>query len=431
VGRKSSNCFLLKNGNDRWGVQFYDEKDAKHFEESTHDLPNSVEDKYGRAPTLEELLFNMCDIGNEEGVRELLKAAKSCINLNWKRMGDVASPPSREIDFVLFFPTTPTRAPRGDSMLTALYQSTRTPSKEIARMLIEAGANVNELTEMHQTPLLSACWRGDYDMVKLLLDSHADPNIPAFGNITPLFVACTRNNPEIAKVLIENGADANVTESNMNLTPLFKACMNGSEDIVRYLLDSGVDVNSEVMMHGQTPLFISSWNGNEKLVKLLLERGAKIEKEDSFGQTALHASFQGNLYSNITKILIKFIGSKVEWEDSVGRTPLYLSAIFGFIDVWCLLMGMNFSLPSRREPKIINKEVLLGSKYKNVHSSEIAKVVNLETKLGKGSFGEVWKGRIGETIVAIKFLQNTQENTLNELIEETSLMGFVGNYSNI
>jgi hypothetical protein len=55
-------------------------------------------------------------------------------------------------------------------------------------------------------------------------------------------------------------------------------------------------------------------------------------------------------------------------------------------------------------------------------SSTIGTIV-LMKKLGSGHFGDVWKAKKGEKIIAIKLLQKSTQSALNEMLEEVSLLG--------
>jgi hypothetical protein len=51
--------------------------------------------------------------------------------------------------------------------------------------------------------------------------------------------------------------------------------------------------------------------------------------------------------------------------------------------------------------------------------------IQLQKWIGKGAFGDVWKGNILSTPVAVKFLQRAGKGDVAELLEETSLLGYV------
>jgi uncharacterized protein len=84
------------------------------------------------------------------------------------------------------------RAANGDGGNTALWFSAQGPwpkGAEVARVLVEAGADVNKACEHGRTALhMAAAW-GHADVARLLLDSGADPSVVDDEGLTPPMVA--------------------------------------------------------------------------------------------------------------------------------------------------------------------------------------------------------------------------------------------------
>jgi ankyrin repeat protein len=87
---------------------------------------------------------------------------------------------------------------------------------EVARLLIDAGADVNANDEdrIGDTALKEAVYKGEVEMVKLLLEANADPTIEGWMRITPLLEAQTVENEsedsnEILKLLLEKVESSN------------------------------------------------------------------------------------------------------------------------------------------------------------------------------------------------------------------------------
>jgi len=73
---------------------------------------------------------------------------------------------------------------------TALHYAARDGNTESVRLLIQAGADVNQTSEGDQSsPLLVAVINGNYDLAKELLEAGADPNILSDDDAGPLFAA--------------------------------------------------------------------------------------------------------------------------------------------------------------------------------------------------------------------------------------------------
>lgn len=78
---------------------------------------------------------------------------------------------------------------------------------ELARLLIEAGANVNiESKTLYRTALQTATQSGDLETVRLLLVKGALPDANDDEN-PPVFTAIMKDHDEIARLLVESGCD--------------------------------------------------------------------------------------------------------------------------------------------------------------------------------------------------------------------------------
>ena len=128
---------------------------------------------------------------------------------------------------------------------------------EIAKLLIERGADINLADSDGRTPLYRACWNNYLEIARLLIKGNADVNLAEKDGETPLHVACWNNNLEIAKLLIERGADINLADSD-DETPLYRACLRNKLEIARLLIESNADVTAALNKANN--------DGNEKMV---------------------------------------------------------------------------------------------------------------------------------------------------------------------
>ena len=99
---------------------------------------------------------------------------------------------------------------------------------EIARFLIDRGADVNEAAQNAQkvAPVHAAAAVEDRDTMRLLLERGADVNARQQMDYTPLHGAASRGDLEMAKLLLEHGADANARASD-GMTPADVAAKYG------------------------------------------------------------------------------------------------------------------------------------------------------------------------------------------------------------
>jgi ankyrin repeat protein len=256
--------------------------------------------------------------------------------------------------------------------LTALVFAAREGDIESARLLLDAGADVNQTTEYGWTPLLAATQNRYYQLGALLLERGADPNIQNDGGWSPLYIATDNRNIEggdyptrepdmdhlaYIDLLLGAGADVNVrmnssTETRTifthqwlyeeGATPFLRAAQSSDTVLMRRLLDHGADPDIATYA-GVTPLMVAAGIGwvegvtfewsreqNVEAIDMLLELGADVNAratEDADGRTALMgAAHKGR--NEVVEILVdhgadlaaRDIGSRDSIHKLLGKT---------------------------------------------------------------------------------------------------------------
>lgn len=116
---------------------------------------------------------------------------------------------------------------------TALYFAAQQGDIESAKILIKAGANINEPHPEHGSPLVVAMASGHEDLAKFLLENGADPNIKDAWGISPLHYALHEG------FLKLQGASKKPTDKVGWERPNMTGMIN-------VLLDYGADPNAQV-----------------------------------------------------------------------------------------------------------------------------------------------------------------------------------------
>jgi ankyrin repeat protein len=196
-------------------------------------------------------------------------------------------------------------------------QKTPGNAVEIARALLDAGAEPDALAEMYSEPattmsmLVSSCHPAKAGLQVALVDALVDYGaaVEARGGHKwgwPLMTALAFGYRDAAEALVRRGAQADnlpaaaglgrlpeVARLLPNADPLARhkatalAAQHGHVDVLRLLLDAGEDPNryNPEGNHGHsTPLHQAVAAGHEPVVRLLVDRGARLDIRDTIYQ---------------------------------------------------------------------------------------------------------------------------------------------------
>jgi ankyrin repeat protein len=260
------------------------------------------------------------------------------------------------------------RAPIPGGLSPLLYAA-RDGRLESARILVTAGANVNQADANGITPLIMAITNNHVDVARFLMERGADINASDWYGRTPLWAAVETRNMDVDNATFENsvdreplftliealldrGANPNVRMKEVppirrsmlrvtgslswvdftGQTPFLTAALSGDLRVMRLLLAHGADPHIPTVA-GTTALMAAAgvnWvffqtydEGPTALldaVKLCWELGMDVNAVNSMGLTALHgAANRGS--DDIIRFLVEK-GARLDVKDKEGRTPL-------------------------------------------------------------------------------------------------------------
>ena len=261
------------------------------------------------------------------------------------------------------------RAPIPGAM-TALMYAAREGHIELARLLLDAGGNVNEVDKNDIGPLFMAISNNRIAMARFLIERGANIHAADWYGRTPLFAAVEMRNVdlhyvtfehmvaaedrkeilEFIKLLLDRGADPNVRVKEVpplrrwmyllggslawvdftGQTPFLLASLSGDVTTMRLLLQHKADPH--IATFGGTNALMAAagvnWVVNQtftegepallEAVKLCAELGMDVNATNSMGLTAAMGAANRGSDSIIQFLASK--GARLDVKDKVGRT---------------------------------------------------------------------------------------------------------------
>jgi len=226
------------------------------------------------------------------------------------------------------------RAPVLDGgALTPLVYAVRSNDLESVKVLLAAGADINQTTGYGWSPLLCATQNRYYKLGAYLIEHGADVNLPNKGGWTPLYLATDNRNIE--------GGDYPVRKGDMDHLEFIKLLLDKGANVNARMKDSTqtrtVFTNQWLDENGATAFLRASQSGDLVLMKLLLAHGADPKIDTVLHVTALQVAAGIGWVEGITyewspestleavKMLLD-LGLDPNVQSDTGRTALHGAA---------------------------------------------------------------------------------------------------------
>jgi ankyrin repeat protein len=302
--------------------------------------------------------------------------------------------------------------------LTPLMFAAREGNVEVARLLVNAGADVDAIAGDGKTALALAIFNGNYDVASLLVDAKADVNRADAQRFTPLFWAVDRRNMETA--------------------PNFPWIVTADPlPLIRKLLDAGANPNALVnntprarMREGSprivfsTALMRAAFAADLELVRLLLSHGSDPSIISRDGETMvsaaaglafIHGYHRGRPAGERLQVVRLFVelGNDVNYPDDYGITPLMAAANYGDVPIIQYLVDAGANLAAHD----------LGKKNDGQFGSSNEPLMPIDYAIGIGTFVPNNAVIIHEDAVAL-MARLMKERGIVHTTSECTLRGF-------
>jgi len=171
---------------------------------------------------------------------------------------------------------------------------------ERVKQLLSLGAKPDINDTDGWSALLQCCrngWAGHKEIAEILIKAGADVNQIWHNSFGPLFLAARNNNMQMVKMLLENGADIHLTANGGS--PFDGACKGGSVEMAKFLVSKGAIVTDnayEMAIDGghigvikylatlrpapTNSISYAIWNNKESLINILAKYGGDVNYID-------------------------------------------------------------------------------------------------------------------------------------------------------
>jgi ankyrin repeat protein len=248
--------------------------------------------------------------------------------------------------------------------LTAFLFAAREGDVETAKVMLDAGVDINQTDVDGTSGLVVSIMNKQYTFAKFLLDRGADPNVTDVKGRAALYSAIDMRNEDwsalpmrkeqdplpsadlIQAILAHHaGVNAKLTHNlpgrsgmdygdvalDEGTTPFMRAARSGDAATMRVLLAAGADPKLITKDGNNALLFAAGIGYRDKntrgtdaeaveALKLCMDQGLDLSQTNNKGETALHGAANRG-----SDVLVKFLvehGSKLDAKSKAGFTPL-------------------------------------------------------------------------------------------------------------
>lgn len=235
---------------------------------------------------------------------------------------------------------------KGDYGDTPLHIAALVDNDEIAKLLIEHGADLDVQNGSFYTPLM----RAGLKVTKVLVDNGADIDfVSRNGQLTALSIALMWKEKEVGEYLLKSGAklpDKDSFHSNKNL---INATKKGITKYLEICLEDGLD--PLYLGESKSNLFhFAAESHSTELLDKLLTLGVPFNRVNIYGWTPLHnAAYYGN------KVTVEWFiknGADINARTTDGNTPYNLAIVANKIDVVNFLKAAGADQSPQQFPEL-------------------------------------------------------------------------------
>ena len=197
--------------------------------------------------------------------------------------------------------------------LTALHCAATTDQVEIAKVLINHGADLSRSEKLGRTALHCCVQSRGVHCLRLFLQQNADDRVRDLEGMTIWHLTARAGNVQALSVLLSLSVDpgsATVLKANDGKTPFLCASARGSKEAMELLLNAGGNL-TDTALDGSSPLHYAAESGSLESVEFLVEKKILSNLVTHDGSTAVHYAVAGS-WKHMSKIVRTLIENGVD-----------------------------------------------------------------------------------------------------------------------
>jgi len=209
-------------------------------------------------------------------------------------------------------------------------------SQELISLLLSKGAEINDIDNKRQTPLMIAIMVGNAKIISVLLDNSADVSLRDLEGDNMLHCAITRKRIDILECLLKlpKAEELVSQENNHGQTPFHRALKLGITSMVELMVSTITHKSTSVQdSSGNNYLHNAAYSGDWKAITSLLEIPdcyLQLNETNKFGETPLHIAASGGHLNCVDTFLSH---GAVIHKCHKGMTPLHIACLKGHTEV--------------------------------------------------------------------------------------------------
>jgi ankyrin repeat protein len=254
----------------------------------------------------------------------------------WQRKGSIASTEEykRLTEVFYVMDTIEPRREQSGVYGTALQAAAVSGNVNIVEMLVEAGADINDIDQLGLRPLHHAAFHGHKAVVDFLLTKGASGGALDYKGRSPMLLAASRGHTETFACLFKSSTESSPSPTFIWQQLLHTASRYGHIGIIEPLIARRSNPE-QPDARGQTPLLIASSNGRCSAVRFLIKKGSDINHRDLKQRSALYLAAASG-HDDVVRLLLTYKTDSLAL-DIEGRSALHSAALGGHTKVVYLL----------------------------------------------------------------------------------------------